>query len=113
MSLELYRRSSLGMALTDALDELVISGVLSPTIAMKVLSEFDKSVCRSLRASKVKASVKGQLHTYRFCGNVWTFVVENAIVNIADVDVQSKEVRVQLLKVVACDSKLGDVSGSV
>jgi transcription initiation factor TFIIA small subunit len=101
------------MALTDALDELVISGVLSPTIAMKVLSEFDKRVCRSLRASKVKASVKGQLHTYRFCGNVWTFIVENAIVNIADVDVQSKEVRVQLLKVVACDSKLGDVSGSV
>ncbi len=39
---ELYRRSTLGMTLTDALDEMVTAGELTPTIAMKVLAQFDK-----------------------------------------------------------------------
>mmetsp|Transcript_6074 Transcript_6074/g.23385 ORF Transcript_6074/g.23385 Transcript_6074/m.23385 type:complete len:84 (+) Transcript_6074:104-355(+) len=39
---ELYRRSTLGMTLTDALDEMVTTGELTPTIAMKVLAQFDK-----------------------------------------------------------------------
>ena len=39
---ELYRRSTLGMTLTDALDELVTDGDLTPSIAMKVLSQFEK-----------------------------------------------------------------------
>jgi len=108
MSLELYRRSTLGLALTDALDELVVSGVLSPTMAMKVLSEFDKSVCKSLSASKVRSNMKGQLHTYRFCGNVWTFIVENATVSVAVMNGAPKEIKVKLLKVVACDGKLSD-----
>ena len=39
---ELYRRSTLGMTLTDALDEMVTKGELTPSIAMKVLAQFDK-----------------------------------------------------------------------
>ena len=39
---ELYRRSTLGMTLTDSLDEMVTNGKLTPTIAMKVLAQFDK-----------------------------------------------------------------------
>ena len=39
---ELYRRSTLGMTLTDALDEMVTTGELTPTLAMKVLAQFDK-----------------------------------------------------------------------
>jgi transcription initiation factor TFIIA small subunit len=30
------------MTLTDALDEMVTNGVLTPSIAMKVLAQFDK-----------------------------------------------------------------------
>jgi len=101
------------MSLTDALDEMVMSGILSPTIAMKVLSEFDKSVCRALSTSKNKTSIKGQLHTYRFCGNVWTFVVEDARVHIGGADSAEKDINVQLLKVVACDSKLSATAGDI
>ncbi|CEG00902.1 Transcription factor IIA, helical [Ostreococcus tauri] len=101
------------MSLTDALDEMVNSGVLSPSIAMKVLFEFDRCVTRVLQASKTKASIKGQLHTYRFCGNVWTFIVEDAVVNVTDTDSTSRESRVKLLKVVACDGKLGANTDSV
>ena len=98
------------MALTDALDELVVSGILSPTMAMKVLSEFDKSVCKALSASKVKSNMKGQLHTYRFCGNVWTFIIENATISVVSINGIPKEIKTKMLKVVACDGKLSDIS---
>lgn len=35
---ELYRRTSVGIALTDALDELVSSGQVDPQLALKVLA---------------------------------------------------------------------------
>lgn len=38
-SYELYRGSSLGIALTDTLDELIQDGSLDPPTAMKVLAQ--------------------------------------------------------------------------
>lgn len=101
------------MALTDALDEMVNAGVLSPIIAMKVLSEFDRCVSRALQSSKVRATVKGRLHTYRFCGNVWTFLVQDATVCVTGVDATPVEAQVSTLKIVACDGKLGGASSTV
>jgi transcription initiation factor TFIIA small subunit len=39
---EMYRRSALGMGLTETLDEMVFSGVLSPELAIRVLLQFDQ-----------------------------------------------------------------------
>lgn len=39
---ELYRRSSIGMCLTETLDEMVSNGTLSPELAIQVLVQFDK-----------------------------------------------------------------------
>lgn len=39
---ELYRRSTIGMCLTETLDEMVQSGTLSPELAIQVLVQFDK-----------------------------------------------------------------------
>lgn len=39
---------SIGMALTDSLDELIQSGHLEPQLAMKVLTTFDKSISEGL-----------------------------------------------------------------
>ena len=39
---ELYRRSTIGMCLTETLDEMVSSGTLSPELAIQVLVQFDK-----------------------------------------------------------------------
>ncbi|KAG8216580.1 putative transcription initiation factor IIA, gamma subunit [Butyriboletus roseoflavus] len=36
---EFYRGSSIGMALTDSLDELITSGAITPQLAMKVLQQ--------------------------------------------------------------------------
>ncbi|XP_022773021.1 transcription initiation factor IIA subunit 2-like isoform X2 [Durio zibethinus] len=82
---ELYRRSTIGMCLTETLDEMVSNGTLSPELAIEVLVQFDK----------------GHLHTYRFCDNVWTFILQGASFKSEDF-VQN----VDRVKIVACDSKL-------
>ncbi|KAG8066904.1 hypothetical protein GUJ93_ZPchr0005g16020 [Zizania palustris] len=76
---ELYRRSTIGMCLTETLDEMVSSGTLSPELAIQVLVQFDKSMTEALENQvKSKVVVKGHLHTYRFCDNVWTFILTEA-----------------------------------
>ena len=44
---------------------------------------------------------QGHLHTYRFCDNVWTFILENASFK-TDNDVLA----VDRVKIVACDAKI-------
>jgi len=56
---ELYRRSTLGMTLTDALDEMVTAGELTPTIAMKVLAQFDTVYERRFKKRGNKALLQG------------------------------------------------------
>lgn len=41
---ELYRRSTIGMCLTETLDQMVTGGVLSPELAIQVLIQFDKVI---------------------------------------------------------------------
>lgn len=65
------------MALTDALDEMVTARELTPTIAMRILLEFDRCIVKELELLKQKTTFGAHLHTYRFCDNVWTFILEN------------------------------------
>ncbi|XP_054788328.1 transcription initiation factor IIA subunit 2 isoform X2 [Prosopis cineraria] len=61
---ELYRRSTIGMCLTETLDEMVQNGTLSPEIAIQVLVQFDKSMTEALETdvkSKVSIKVRPQL----------------------------------------------------
>lgn len=47
------------MHLTDSLDELIQSGHINPVLAMKVLTQFDKSVAEALNKNiKSKCSAK-------------------------------------------------------
>ena len=62
MNYELYRRSSLGLALTDALDELVQNQQLTPNLGLKVMGQFDKVMTESLNNKvKVRANLKVML----------------------------------------------------
>ncbi|XP_021740617.1 transcription initiation factor IIA subunit 2 isoform X1 [Chenopodium quinoa] len=99
---ELYRRSTIGMCLTETLDEMVQSGTLSPELAIQVLVQFDKSMTEALEAQvKSKVTIKGHLHTYRFCDNVWTFILQDALFKSEEL-----QENVSRVKIVACDSKL-------
>ncbi|KAL4216362.1 Transcription initiation factor IIA subunit 2 [Mactra antiquata] len=100
-SYQLYRNTTLGHTLQESLDELIQIGQITPQLALKVLLQFDKAINTAL-ASRVKnrVSFKGKLNTYRFCDNVWTFVLNKA---------EFKEVheiaKVDKVKIVACDGK--------
>ncbi|KAI0000622.1 transcription initiation factor IIA gamma subunit [Russula compacta] len=103
---EFYRGSSIGMALTDSLDELITSGAITPQLAMKVLQQFDKSLADIMvKQVKTKTTLKaccGHLHTYRLCDDVWTFLVKNASFKMESNDT----VTAPKIKIIAC--KNGD-----
>lgn len=53
---------SIGMQLTDALDELIQSGHINPVLAMRVLNEFDKAIATNLGKNvKAKSQLKVSL----------------------------------------------------
>ncbi|KAK2167706.1 hypothetical protein LSH36_25g09000 [Paralvinella palmiformis] len=104
MSYQLYRNTTLGHTLQESLDELIQVSQITPQLALKVLLQFDKAINNAL-ATRVKNKVtfKGHLNTYRFCDNVWTFVLN---------DVEFREaqetVAVGKVKIVACEgAKMG------
>ncbi|ESK94523.1 transcription initiation factor iia gamma chain [Moniliophthora roreri MCA 2997] len=100
---EFYRGSSIGMALTDSLDELITAGSITPQLAMKVLQQFDKSLADIMaKQVKNKTSLKGHLHTYRLCDDVWTFIVKDASFKMEANEV----VNASKIKIIAC--KNGD-----
>lgn len=96
---------------------------ITPQLALQVLLQFDKAINTAL-ANRVRNRVnfrvspaprtsspvsiganwrfvlQGSLNTYRFCDNVWTFVLN---------DVEFREVtdlvKVDKVKIVACDGK--------
>lgn len=102
MSYQLYRNTTLGHTLQEALDELMQMQMLSPNLALRVLLQFDRSINQALSTRvKTKLNFKAEkLNTYRFCDNVWTFMLN---------DVEFREVselaRVDRVKIVACDAK--------
>ncbi|GLJ16111.1 hypothetical protein SUGI_0268620 [Cryptomeria japonica] len=100
---ELYRRSTIGMCLTETLDELVSNGTLTPEHAIQVLVQFDKSMAEALETHvKSKVTIKGHLHTYRFCDNVWTFLLQNAqFKNEDSLETVSRMLQILLIYVIA------------
>ncbi|KAL2263187.1 hypothetical protein VTK26DRAFT_7842 [Humicola hyalothermophila] len=100
---DLYRHGSLGTCLTDALDELIGDERIDPQLAMKVLTQFDRIIAETLQ-DKVKARLtfKGSLDTYRFCDEVWTFLIRNVTFKL---DNGSQTVHADKVKIVSCSSK--------
>ena len=68
----------------DSLYELMQYGQLPPALAQQVLLHFDKSVNEAL-GTRVRNKVvfhSEKLSTYRFCDNVWTFLLKVWHINI-------------------------------
>ncbi|KAL7627344.1 Transcription initiation factor IIA subunit 2 [Parahypoxylon ruwenzoriense] len=100
---ELYRRSSVGVALTDTLDDLITDHHIDPQLAMKILANFDRAIAEVLQ-DKVKARLtfKGSLDTYRFCDEVWTFQLKNVTFKM---DNGGQVVAADRVKIVSCTAK--------
>ena len=102
MAYELYRHTTLGMCLQDALDEMISSQQVPPNLALQVLKQFDRSINKALSSRvRTRYGFKGRLKTYRYCDNVWTCILHN---------VELKEnqgadlIQVDKVKIVACDA---------
>lgn len=109
---ELYRRSTLGLTLTDALDTLITDQKIQPQLANRILNNFDRIISELLKTeaniAKSKLTFKGDLHTYRFCDDVWTFIIKNVIIKMTDVsgnENNDNEINVDKFKIVACNSR--------
>ncbi|CAG8529074.1 8472_t:CDS:2 [Paraglomus occultum] len=90
------------MALTDSLDELIQLDKITPQLALKVLAQFDKSITEALDGKvKTRATFKqGSLRTYRFCDEVWTFIIKDPNLRI-----EHEQLHVDKIKIVACSAK--------
>lgn len=113
---ELYRRSTVGTTLTDALDQLISDEKIQPQLAMTILNNFDRIISESLKPeqniAKSKLTFKGSLDTYRFCDDVWTFIIKDVMIKLTDTNNNelNDEVNVEKFKIVACNSRrAGDV----
>nr|CAG4638877.1 EOG090X0L7F [Cyclestheria hislopi] len=102
MAYQLYRNTTLGNTLQESLDELIQYGQITPQLALKVLLQFDRAMNNAL-ATRVKNRLTfkaNRLNTYRFCDNVWTFLLS---------DVEFRDVHelatAETVKIVACDGK--------
>jgi len=106
---EFYRGSSIGMALTDSLDELITDGSITPQLAMKILQQFDKSLADTMiKQVKTKTTLKGHLKTYRHCDDVWTFIVKDPSFKMESNEV----VRAAKIKIIACkNGESADATG--
>jgi len=100
-SYQLYRNTTLGHTLQESLDELIQLGQITPELALKVLLQFDRCINNALsNRVKNKMQFKGNLNTYRFCDNVWTFVLKSV-----EFREGSELASVDKVKIVACDGK--------
>eukprot|EP00735_Rhodelphis_limneticus_P002660 TRINITY_DN13602_c0_g1::TRINITY_DN13602_c0_g1_i1::g.22146::m.22146 TRINITY_DN13602_c0_g1::TRINITY_DN13602_c0_g1_i1::g.22146 ORF type:complete len:110 (-),score=7.12,sp/O74948/T2AG_SCHPO/53.54/4e-34,TFIIA_gamma_C/PF02751.9/8.7e-22,TFIIA_gamma_N/PF02268.11/4.6e-20 TRINITY_DN13602_c0_g1_i1:71-400(-) len=96
---EFYRESTLGQALCASLDELVEKELITATLALKVLKQFDKSMMEAFRLHiRNRMNFKGDLRTFRFCDNVWTLCLANASFRI-----ENETVTADKVKIVACE----------
>ncbi|KAI8870719.1 transcription initiation factor IIA, gamma subunit [Ramicandelaber brevisporus] len=101
---EIYRRTTLGNALTDALDELVTHSYLTPQLAIRVLVHFDRAFADALsHRVKTRTTLKGKLRTYRHCDDVWTLIVKNITFKI-----EGENVKADHMKIVSCSVRNKD-----
>lgn len=110
------------MTLTDTLDDLISDRRIEPQLALKIVAHFDKAVSDVLN-EKVKNRMsfkvnahhelvmlkpcllmvrfKGHLSTYRFCDDVWTFILKNVIFKPDN----SSSIQADRVKIVSCNTK--------
>ncbi|KAJ0962985.1 hypothetical protein J5N97_028107 [Dioscorea zingiberensis] len=78
--IDLYQRSTIGMCLTETLDEVVSNGTLGPELAIQVLVQFDKSMIEAFETQmKSKVIIKvgvscPHVHLINSCGSAWFIV---------------------------------------
>ncbi|KAI1717107.1 transcription initiation factor IIA, gamma subunit domain-containing protein [Ditylenchus destructor] len=108
---QMYRSTTLGEALRQSLDELIAEGLISEQLAARVTTTFDQCINNALATrARNKVNFKAEkLRAYRFCDNVWTFVMEKVEFRDSQRPIDGAIDRV---KFVACDATAKRTGGS-
>ena len=102
---QIYRHGSLGSALIDAIDDMIINGRIQPQVGKSALENFDRIMCRSLGdLTRAKLSFKGRLDMYRHCDNIWTFELKDVKMTM-NPGKQGRAIEVKRLKIVSYDAE--------
>lgn len=92
---ELYRKTTIGITLIESLDNLILDQRIQPQLALKILSNFDRIITDRIKEDlKAKLSFKGHLHIYRFCDDVWTFVLKDVTIKLENDVVHADKVEI-------------------
>ncbi|RNA37630.1 transcription initiation factor IIA subunit 2-like [Brachionus plicatilis] len=102
---EVYRTTTLGLALQETLDEFMQSKQISDKCAKRMFQEYDRAMSK-IFSSKVnnKISFKSKLDTYRNCDNVWTLLFQGIEITLQNTPIIKLENK-QKVKIVACEAK--------
>ncbi|KAJ6464764.1 transcription initiation factor IIA gamma subunit [Mycena vitilis] len=102
---DMYRGSTLGLALADTIDEYVRLNVLTGSQGIIIMQQFDRAMTQALTAKvKAKTSVKAHLRTYNDYQEVWTFYLRNATFIMDD----RTAVSTDRIKIIACKGEGAD-----
>jgi len=98
---EIYRATTLGSSLQEALEEMAYEGKLNFAVNDKILKLFDNEMNVALTTkTKTKMHFNGRIKHYRLCDSVWTFVIENVTFSEMQNYLGCKK-----LRIVCCDAK--------
>ncbi|PAV59508.1 hypothetical protein WR25_16314 [Diploscapter pachys] len=76
---QVYRETTLGIALNSVIDDFVSSGQISPVLASRILAIFDRNMSHALHyrcSNKLHFHAKEML-AYRYCDSVWTIILKD------------------------------------
>ena len=101
-----YRKSELGVALYDALTDLVNEDIFPEELAMEAFNHYDVAMCKLLD-TEVRTKIiewNGTLAVYRFCEDVWQFFLKDATFKTQGNPV-SEQIYSKHVHIIACDGK--------
>ncbi|KAI6650594.1 Transcription initiation factor IIA subunit 2 [Oopsacas minuta] len=107
-----YRNTTLGNCLEEALEELIQSQNISSDLGIHVLMQFDRAMNHLLKDKvRNKFGFKGSLYAYRYCDNVWTYVLKDAEFKPSTKDGSDGVIQVSKVKFVACEALIQKSAG--
>jgi transcription initiation factor TFIIA small subunit len=104
---QIYRSTTVGLALDDTLRELVHRQILLPRIVHYILDVFDQIINQKLTSQSVKGKkescllFKGHLLSYRSCDQVWTLLFDSLIFT-SNTDSLWKMTQDKKIKIITC-----------
>jgi hypothetical protein len=106
--LEIYRQSTLGKCLEEALKEMISENLLNPQQINKIWKQFDLSIQLAIsKLVKNHGKIIGHLHTYRYYDETWNLLLSPASLQLNDISIS-----LETIKIIAIDSKLFSSSSS-